>query len=127
MDVALLSFRIQIAVAENHIRAGRERRVFRTSGDVREKRIPDIADNEPDDLGTAGHQATSEAIGPVMKSGRHLQHPLPRRRIHTVRPAQGSRSCRDRDAGRRRYVAQFGNEAPDFDSFLQSFPIIRMR
>src|SRR3954449_1311146 len=63
MDIALLPFRVQVAIAKNDIRASGECRVFRPASNVSEERIADVADDQPDNLGPASHQPTSKSIG----------------------------------------------------------------
>ena len=96
MNVAFLPFRIEIAVTKDDVRSGRECRVFRPASYVRKKRIADVTDDQSDNLRAAGDQPTSKAIRAVMELGRHLQHPLPSRRIHSIRTTQRPGRCGNR-------------------------------
>ena len=91
---------IPLGAAGDDEEAGRRRRVLDAADDLREVRVGDVVDDDPDDRDAALEQPAGERVRDVVERPGRLEHPRPRRRAdRVVGRRDDPRRRRRRDAG----------------------------
>ncbi len=107
IDIVPLPFGIEIAVAKHDVDARGIGGIFGAARHFGKERVTNIAQDQAQDVGTAGDEAASEPIGAVVQPGGSLEHTLAGEPVHAVTVVQRARSRSNGDSGGLSDVSQF--------------------